>query len=178
VEHGVQVWENIGGKRATQLLRLTDIPLTPGPLIVVLKVASSLTSNHSAFWPPALADSIETIAASYVQGAGGSKVRLFNLAPGVQSAGLRCSGNGSAEIAKGVAFSLGSNWMPVASGAAAVFGLVDDTTNTALTTLKLTPSIGLGNTIVLLGLPAEGGEQFAITAVPLVDAPEGGTCHP
>ena len=91
----ITVWENVGGSRSEPVLQLTGIPLTPGPLVVVLKVANSQTGNATGYWPPSLRDSIETIAASYVQGSSGSKVRLFNLAPGIKTAGMTCSGNGT-----------------------------------------------------------------------------------
>jgi hypothetical protein len=48
---------------------------------VALKVASSLAGKPEKYWPPTLPDSIETIAASYVQSQKSSKVRLFNLSP-------------------------------------------------------------------------------------------------
>lgn len=37
----ITVWENVGGKRGAQLYELPGIPLTPGPLLVVVKVAAS-----------------------------------------------------------------------------------------------------------------------------------------
>jgi hypothetical protein len=40
--------------------------LTPGPLVVVLKVASSLVANISGYWPPAVPDSVETIGDDHV----------------------------------------------------------------------------------------------------------------
>ena len=46
---------------------------------MVVKVASSVVKQPDKYWPPALPDTIETIAASYVQSATSSKVRLFNL---------------------------------------------------------------------------------------------------
>ena len=69
------------GTRGPLLYTLPGIPLTPGPLMVVLKVASSQVSNATGYWPPALPDAVETIAASYVQGQTNSKIRLFNLSP-------------------------------------------------------------------------------------------------
>ena len=60
----ITVFENSGGARGTQLYTLTGIPLTPGPLLVVVKVASSQVANTSGFWPPNRPDSIETISAS------------------------------------------------------------------------------------------------------------------
>jgi hypothetical protein len=77
----IKVWENTGGTRGPLLYTLPGIPLTPGPLMVVLKVASSQVSNATGYWPPALPDAVETIAASYVQGQTNSKIRLFNLSP-------------------------------------------------------------------------------------------------
>ena len=56
--------------------------------MVVIKVASSQVGNSTGYWPPALPDSIETIAASFVPPTNGSKVRLFNLAVGIKVAGL------------------------------------------------------------------------------------------
>ena len=41
--------------------------LYQGPLVVVLKVASSLVAEPAKFWPPALPDCVETIAASYYE---------------------------------------------------------------------------------------------------------------
>lgn len=58
----ITVWENTGGTRGAQLYQLKGIPLTPGPLMVVIKVASSVVSQPSKYWPPALPDAIETIS--------------------------------------------------------------------------------------------------------------------
>jgi hypothetical protein len=105
----ITIWENTGGTRGAVLYQKKGIPLTPGPLMVVIKVASSQVTNTTGYWPPALPDSIETIAASYllqpisniplplilhsfdddtcllrsryVQSAASSTVRLFNLSP-------------------------------------------------------------------------------------------------
>ena len=77
----ITVWENTGGTRGAVLYQKKGIPLTPGPLMVVIKVASSQVANATGYWPPALPDSIETIAASYVESSVSSKLRLFNLSP-------------------------------------------------------------------------------------------------
>ena len=77
----ITIWENTGGTRGAVLYTKKEIPLTPGPLMVVIKVASSQAANKTGYWPPALPDSIETIAASYVESASMSKLRLFNLSP-------------------------------------------------------------------------------------------------
>lgn len=171
------MYENTGGTRGAQIYQLKGIPLTPGPLVVVIKVAASVTANTSAYWPPALPDSIETIAASYVDTDPTSKVRLFNLAPDVKAAGMSCSSNGTKEIASNVDFSVGSDWQPVATESA-TFTFVDDIGKKTLTSKTLTPAAApIGNTNVLLGLTSATGD-FGIQAVSLVDAPEGGTCHP
>ena len=103
----ITVYENSGGTRGPQLFQLKGIPLTPGPLVVVIKVASSVVKEPDKcvqhhgdpyglfgcsarsetcilrlcfvfafvlavatfgrtcrYWPPALPDAVETIAAS------------------------------------------------------------------------------------------------------------------
>ena len=170
----ITVWENVGGKRGAQVCKLPGIPLTPGPLLVVVKVAASQVKNVSGFWPPSRPDAIETIAASYVDTDSSSKVRLLNLAPGIRQAGMTLGGK---EIASNVAFGLGSSWVKV-SNASAAYGFVDDLTKKTLATKTVTPAAApIGNTIVLVGLQGAAG-PYEIQAVPLVDAPEGGTCHP
>ncbi len=77
----ITIWENTGGTRGAVLYSKQGIPLTPGPLMVVIKVASSQVANTTGYWPPALPDAIETIAASYIESASMSKLRLFNLSP-------------------------------------------------------------------------------------------------
>ena len=94
----ITIWENTGGTRGAQIFQLKGIPLTPGPLVVVIKVASSLVKQPAKYWPPALPDCVETIAASYVQSQQTSKVRLFNLSPDTQVAGMSCSANGTQGI--------------------------------------------------------------------------------
>ena len=106
--------------------------------MVVIKVASSQTGQPSKYWPPTLPDSIETIAASYVQTDSTSKVRLFNLSPDTKAAGMVCSANGTAEIARNVLYSLGSSWTPVPT-ASLSFGFKDDISGRTLTTRKETP---------------------------------------
>jgi hypothetical protein len=67
-------------------------------------VASSQVKNTSGYWPPALPDAVETIAASYVQTQSTSKVRLFNLSPDTKAAGMQCSTNGSKALASGTVY--------------------------------------------------------------------------
>jgi hypothetical protein len=125
---------------------------------------------RSRYWPPTLADSIETIAASYVQGATSSKVRLFNLSPDTEVAGMTCSANGTAEIASGVRYSLGSKWYDVPA-AAATFTIVDDeSTAKKLVSRKETPpSAPLAYTNMLIGLQKGSGAQ--VQAFPCVRGP-------
>jgi hypothetical protein len=83
----ITIYENDGGTRGKQLYQIDKIPLTPGPLVVALKVANDQDPTKSAnFWPPSEPDQVETIAASYVPPKPGqSSVRLFNLAPSTSS---------------------------------------------------------------------------------------------
>lgn len=143
-------------------------------MVVVIKVAASQVKNSSGFWPPSLPDAIETIAASYVDTDPSSKVRLFNLAPGTLSAGMTLSGK---PIATNVAYGVGSDWIKVPTVSSA-FSFTDEISKKTLATKTVTPAAApIGNTEVLLGLQA-GGVGFGTQVVSLVDAPEGGTCHP
>lgn len=88
-----------GGK---VLLTVTTLPLTPGPLVVVVKDD----------WPPTKQSAIETIAASYNPvPKGQAGVRLFNLSPdkSSQGIGLKTGAKTQADVVK---YSLGSSWMP------------------------------------------------------------------
>ena len=101
----ITIWENTGGKRGAQLYKVDKIPLTPGPLMVVIKVAQAQAFNASGpsvFWPPRDPDNIETIAASYVQPGDSAKVRLFNLSPDTKVAGMSSSANGTKALATNV----------------------------------------------------------------------------
>ena len=97
----ITIWENTGGTRGAQIFQLKGIPLTPGPLVVVIKVASSLVKQPAKYWPPSLPDCVETIAASYVQSQANSAVRLFNLSPDTKQAGMTCSANGASNMEPG-----------------------------------------------------------------------------
>jgi hypothetical protein len=90
---------------------------------------------------------------------------------------MSCSANGTTEIATNIAFSLGSAWQSVPT-VSATYTFKDDISKKTLTTKTLTPATApIGNTNVLLGLE-KGSGDFVVQAVALVDAPEGGTCHP
>eukprot|EP01052_Picozoa_sp_SAG31_P035877 SAG31_NODE_4389_length_3277_cov_7.853682_3_plen_144_part_00 len=63
-------WQIVVKEHGTGTILLnTKIPLTPGPLVVVIKGS----------WPPTESTSVETVAASFVPPKNGSAVRLFNL---------------------------------------------------------------------------------------------------
>jgi hypothetical protein len=108
------VWESTGGTRGAQLLSMS-IPLTPGPLVVVIKDGcpnrNSPTNKCAPAWPPSKSTAVETIAASFVPPKSGSAVRLFNLAADVQAAGL--TNGASKTLVSGVKFTLGSVWAPI-----------------------------------------------------------------
>ena len=146
-------------------------------MVVVLKVASSLVAEPAKFWPPALPDCVETIAASYVQSQNTSKVRLFNLSPDTKVAGMICSADGATELASNVRYSLGSTWHEVPTESAS-FTAKDDLTGKVLVSKTETPPAApLGYTNFLVGLQGGSGDLVA-QMVPLADAPEGGVCKP
>eukprot|EP01052_Picozoa_sp_SAG31_P055810 SAG31_NODE_15625_length_746_cov_0.935085_1_plen_128_part_10 len=93
----ITIREHDSGK----ILLHTQIPLTPGPLVVVIKDS----------WPPKEANNVETVAASFIPTKNGSAVRLFNLAMDVPAAGLTDSSGH--HLASGVQYSLGSSWSNV-----------------------------------------------------------------
>ena len=140
-----------------------------------MQVAASVVANRSAFWPPSLPDSVETIAASYVQPGAQSAVRLFNLSPDTKQASMSVGGK---SVVNGVAYSLGSKWAGVPSTSES-FAFADTSTGKALTAKTETPpKAPIGATNFLLGEQAEGTGAFGVQVVPLNDAPEGGKCHP
>jgi hypothetical protein len=90
------LFENIGGQRGSRVLLTKEIPLTPGPLVVAVKVALNQDpSDPSKYWPPNEPDQIETIAASYPPTTGQASVRLFNLSPDTKAAGMSSDGAGA-----------------------------------------------------------------------------------
>ena len=85
--------------------------------------------------------------------------------------------NGSKELVSEVSYGLGSSWVTVATESS-TFSFLDDLESQTLTTRTETPPAApLGYTNMLIGLQKETG-PLAVQAVPLTDAPEGGTCHP
>ena len=158
----ITIWENVGGARGAQLLT-TKIPLTPGPLVVVVKDA----------WPPSKATNIEPIAASFVPPTSGSAVRLFNLAQDVKSAGLK-GGSDSTVLVDKVLYSLGSKWAPVPIGAQSYTVFSDGGAGTRLASSPFTAPIApMVFTLFLLG-----SANFGYTLAPQLDAPEKGPCRP
>ena len=138
----------------------TPIPLTPGPLVVVLKDS----------YPPKSATNIETIAASFVPPAGnGSAARLVNLAMDVPSAGLTY--DGGLPLADKVAYTLGSTWSAVPAGQHNFSANMDGASGGApLASAPFTPpSAPQVFTTFLLGT-----KSFGYSLLPQVDAPETG----
>ena len=97
-----------------------------------------------------------------------------NLAPGTINAGMTLAGK---PIATNVAYGLGSSWVKVPT-VSSDFSFLDDVSKKTLASKTVTPAAApIGNTEVLLGLQ-QGGAGYGMQVVSLVDAPEGGTCHP
>ena len=197
----------VGGQRGARTLYSKEIPLTPGPLVVAVKVALNQDpSDPSKYWPPSEPDQIETIAASYPPATGLASVRLFNLSPDTKTAGMTSDGAGAATISS-VPYSLGSKWESFALGQQ-IFRIVDDFASPAVPVRrpsKPTPcSAGaratskptirvcvlqvvsveeapagppIGSTMFLLGLRKQQG-AVGPQALLLNDAPEGGVCKP
>ena len=163
----------------------TRIPLTPGPLVVALKVGSNQDpTNESAFWPPNEPDQIETIAASYTPPTpGGRSVRLFNLSPTTKAAGMTSS-SGGAFIA-GIPYGASSKWKSFHAGPQ-VFTFVDDSHGSSsqlyVSPSETPPAPPIGSTQFLIGLQGRPAKPIdptlSVSAVLLDDAPEGGVCKP
>jgi hypothetical protein len=154
----IQIYENNGGTRG-KLLLTTEIPLTPGPLVVVVK----------DMWPPTGFTNVETIAASYVPpSAPNSGVRLFNLSPDTKQAGLQVNGNTAVNYVK---YTLGSVWANVEEDKQATFVAFDSSSNKNLATSSFTPPTApFVFTCFLVGL--QSGGTYSTRIVPLIDAPE------
>ena len=171
------VFENKGGDRGPALFT-TKIPLTPGPLVVVIKPAQAQAFNASGpqpYWPPRDPDQVETIAASYVQPGSEGSLRLFNLSPDTKRAGVALAGK---SLATDVAFSLGSPWSTVPAKSE-TFDFTDSATGkTLLSKIETPPRAPIGTTSFLLGEQKPASADMGIQVVALNDAPEGGKCHP
>lgn len=174
----VTVWENVGGTRGAELLSVSDIPLTPGPLVVVLKC---INAKDTCAWPPAstqLGGSVETIAASFTPVAQGAVARLFNLAPTTPAAAMAVAGESTAS---GVKYALGSEWVPVPAGDAS-YVVTDTASGATVASVSYAPTsqapAGVGAfTQWLLG-GAGAAAPFGARLLPLDDAPEKGRCNP
>lgn len=155
----IDIYESVSGSKGALLLS-TVIPLTPGPLVVVIK----------DYWPPHVASNVETIAASYIPVSSGSGVRLFNLSPDTPSAGMSVNGT---VLIEGVPYTLGSQWAAVAADTA-TFNIFNNATGTALATDTFTPpNAPFVFTNFLIGVNnVSSGSKFTTRAVPLIDAPE------
>ena len=155
----MDVYENVNGQRGPLLLT-AEIPLTPGPLVVVTK----------NYWPPNNQfTSIETIAASYVPPVGpDTGVRLFNLSPDTEQVGMSVNGK---VLVDGIKYTLGSIWAPIPV-ASATFTAFNDANNQTLTSRTFTPPpVPFVFTNFLIGLNNSTG-AYGPRMVPLIDAPE------
>jgi hypothetical protein len=154
----IQIYQNNGGSRGSLLLT-TEIPLTPGPLVVVVK----------DMWPPKVASNVETIAASYVPPAKpNSGVRLFNLSPDTAQAGLQANGK---TLVNNVKYTLGSIWANIPEDTEATFSVFDSSSNKVLATSTFTPPTSpFVFTNFLVGL--QSGGTYGTRIVALIDAPE------
>ena len=154
----IQIYQNNGGSRG-ELLVQTMIPLTPGPLVVVVK----------DYWPPKTERNIETIAAAYAPPtAPNSGVRLFNLSPDTQQAGLEFN---SKVVVNDIDYSTSSVWVKVPQDVKATFTAFDSSSNKALASIAYTPpSAPFVFTSFLVGVQSE--QAYGTRIVPLVDAPE------
>jgi hypothetical protein len=140
------------------LLLSTVIPLTPGPLVVVVKDT----------WPPHNSSNVDTIAASYVPTIVGSGVRLFNLSPDTFMASMS---SGGSTLASNIEYGLGSGWYQVPSGVSMPFTATDALTGATLATDSFVPpNAPYVFTNFLIGL--SNSTAFPPRLVPLVDAPE------
>jgi len=189
VFHGGKGTIDIKDHTSGATLLSTEIPLTPGPLVVVVKDT----------WPPKEAKNVEAIAASFPVPTNGSAVRLFNLASDVPSAGLK---SGAKTLADGIKYTLGSTWAPV-SAEQQTFTAVSDAGGASLATATTTPPaapevrVPIDTQIVVtsLKLVAQstpkmnvclqvftafllGSASYRYTLLPQVDAPETGPCKP
>lgn len=176
----ITIWENNNGVTGRQLFQLEHIPLTPGPLVVALKVAQDQDpTDPSKFWPPTEADQVETIAASYVQQNGSASVRLFNLAPDTKAAGMSSTrGGGKVSETK---YGLSSKWEPFPVGPQNFQFFDDDETPPKMVLEKSVILSGppIGETQFLLGLQdPQAPASVRLSSLLLKDAPEGGLCKP
>lgn len=142
------------------------VTLTPGPLVVALR-ADNVPAGH--VWPPT-STSIEAIAASYTPApAGSSAVRLVNLSPDLQYAGLRRDG-APPPLATDIAYGDASAWAPVPAQQAS-FTVVNSLKNATVARATGTPPYSpSAATVYVFGLVADAG-TFAPRALLLDDAP-------
>ena len=177
----ITIWENDNGVQGKQLYTLDHIPLTPGPLVVALKVAQDQDpADRSKYWPPNEPDQVETIAASYVpQQNGSASVRLFNLSPDTKLVGMTSSAHGS-DIQQ-VKYGLSSDWEPFPVGQQ-TFQFFDDSASTPKLLFQAPGNLTgppIGETQFLLGMQdPQAPAALKISSLLLTDAPEGGVCKP
>jgi hypothetical protein len=190
----ITIWENVNGVRGQQVFEDDGIHLTPGPLVVAVKVAQDQNpAEPSQYWPPSDPDQIETIAASYIPPAQRNSssvlMRMMNLAPNIIHGGMTSSataaapgGAASASTIANVHYSDSSAWVPLPAVEQS-FTFWDDDLSPHREIFKTsppsTPPIGIGSTQFLIGLDyKQSGLPLGLRALLLRDAPEDGLCKP
>jgi len=155
----ITIYENNKGSRGPALMTKT-IPLTPGPLVVVIK----------DYWPPSVASNVETIAASYIPIDSGAGVRLFNLSPDTPSSGMKVGG---VTLIDQVKYTIGSSWVPIPD-VSQTFTVFNDRTGATLAQDTVTPPAApFVFTNFLIGLNSVSPtSKFYTRVIPLIDAPE------
>jgi len=155
----ITIYESTASGAQGSALVTTEIPLTPGPLVVVVK----------DYWPPRTGTNVETIAASYNPILSGSAVRLFNLSPDTASIGLKVGG---ATLVDHVDYTIGSDWAPITS-ATQEFQVFNDKGDVVLQHNSVTPpDAPQVFTQFFLGMSNATGSALGPQMVPLIDAPE------
>lgn len=149
---------------------IAGVPLTPGPLVIVLKCPEA-TQKTFQCWPPQdaiLGGSIEAVAASYTPEPHGAKLRLFNLGEGIGAASLARDGT---PLAGGITFGLGSEWddVPLTDGEFTV-----SSGGAAVATRRVAPRDQEVLTLWLLGSNNATQPAFAPRLLPFDDAPHNG----
>ena len=150
---------------AGQQVLKTDVALTPGPLVIVLR-PDNVPAGHK--WPPTNT-SLELIAASYVAPPTGvAAIRIFNLSPDTLGATLAVNQKPVAN-SSWTSYSVGSKWLTVPNGQV-TFEALDSESHKVLASVTGTaPQSPLAATVYLIGLQIGGA--FATTAKLLPDAP-------
>eukprot|EP01062_Namystynia_karyoxenos_P016603 TRINITY_DN1606_c0_g1_i6.p1 TRINITY_DN1606_c0_g1~~TRINITY_DN1606_c0_g1_i6.p1 ORF type:complete len:560 (+),score=155.88 TRINITY_DN1606_c0_g1_i6:101-1780(+) len=168
-------------KTGKKLLSVKNIPLTPGPLVVVAKCPPAYTPLSGHCWPPQdeqLGGSVETIAASFDPLDKGSAVRFVNLSPDTSKAGMLMGGK---QVFDDIAYGLSPpspSWVDIPTQSA-TFAAYDDTLKKTICSKTLVPpGAPTPFTNWLIGNGTTTDSRYAARLEPKPDAPnEGITCQ-